>query len=73
MVGTIAPRLLRFARDDRLCGVDGFLTCGSATPLANRPETGVAGHEGLAAAIGRLAVSGNFADLYQIDPDLSSY
>jgi hypothetical protein len=34
-VGTVAPRLLRFARNDSLCGIDGFITFGSTTPMAN--------------------------------------
>jgi hypothetical protein len=33
--GTVAPRLLRYARYDSLCGIDGFMPCGSATLVAN--------------------------------------
>jgi hypothetical protein len=31
----VAPRLLRFARNDSLCGTDGFVARGSATPVGN--------------------------------------
>jgi hypothetical protein len=34
-VGCVAPRLLRFARNDSLCGVYGFMLCGSETPVTN--------------------------------------
>jgi hypothetical protein len=33
-VGTVAPRLLRSARNGELCGIAGFMPCGSATPVA---------------------------------------
>jgi hypothetical protein len=32
-VGTVAPRLLRFARNDSLCGIDGFVPRGPAKPV----------------------------------------